>query len=312
MSHLVPQETLATLAHLSDELARLADAANPLVVTVHGRRRWPSTGIVWRDGLIVTAAHTLRRQAELVVTLANGQEIQATVLGIDPATDLAVLKAPDAAAVSYETADPAAIGVGSLGLVVSRRAGGATAATLAMVRIAGGAWRTRGGATLQRFVVLAMAPYFGLSGSPYLTATGAVAGILTMGLGRVGPVLVPGPDVTRVVDEIAAKGRVAIPYLGIAMQSVRLPDKIVGRLALDRPDGILVTGTQADGPADAAGWIVGDVLVELAGESVGDLEDLRAAVSAERIGQSVPARVVRGGELQTLPIRVGERPRLRC
>ncbi len=311
MEGLVPKESLQTFDRLSTELAGLAHAAGPLVVGVHGRRRWPSTGVVWGDRLVVTAAHAIRRRGEVPITLADETTTQGAVLGVDAATDLAVLKTTAPATSFMPMADSRALAVGMLGLVVSRRASGAVAATLASVRSPWRAGRRVLAPVQDGAFLLSVAAYPGLSGSPFLTANGCVAGVAIGGFGP-GAVLIPAHVVSRVVDEIAAKGRVSAPYLGIATQPAQLPERLLQPLGLDRPDGILLVGTQPDGPADSAGWLIGDVLVQLGVTATPDLEGLQVALAAATVGEATPARLVRGGEMKTLPIRVGERPRSRC
>ena len=80
------------LATLSKELAKAVEQAGQYVAAVHARPRFPSSGVFWRPGVIVTAEHTIRREEEIAVTLPNGTNAQATLAGTDPGTDLAVLR----------------------------------------------------------------------------------------------------------------------------------------------------------------------------------------------------------------------------
>src|SRR5467141_2404516 len=82
----------STLAELSSQLAAAVETASNSIVAIHARRRIPSSGIVWRDGVIVSASHTVRRDDEIPVTLPNGDSSVATVAGRDPATDLIALR----------------------------------------------------------------------------------------------------------------------------------------------------------------------------------------------------------------------------
>src|SRR5438094_7902048 len=84
-----PKNTLNALSH---DLAHVVEQVSPSVVAVNARRHLSSSGVYWRDGIIVTAAHTIRRTDEISVILANSQSVVATLAGVDPSTDLAVLK----------------------------------------------------------------------------------------------------------------------------------------------------------------------------------------------------------------------------
>src|SRR5437879_10508607 len=82
-----------TLVALSNELAGAVERAGRSVVTVHARPRLPSSGVHWRDGVIVTAEHTVKHDEEITIGAPDGSSIPATLVGRDPGTDLAVLKA---------------------------------------------------------------------------------------------------------------------------------------------------------------------------------------------------------------------------
>src|SRR5262252_581323 len=86
-----------TLAALSDDLAMAVERTAPFVVAVNGRGRIPSSGVVWRSGVVVTAEHSLKRDEDLSVILPDGRKVAATLAGRDPGTDVAVLKVNEAA-----------------------------------------------------------------------------------------------------------------------------------------------------------------------------------------------------------------------
>src|SRR5579872_3391461 len=119
----------STLAALSDDLAGAVERTAPFVVAVNGRGRIPSSGVVWRAGVVVTAEHSLKRDDDLSVVLPDGRKLAASLAGRDPGTDLAVLKVEGAASAGLELAPADAIKTGNLALAVARSAElGATAA----------------------------------------------------------------------------------------------------------------------------------------------------------------------------------------
>src|SRR5256885_4682213 len=83
----------STLSELSSQLAAAVETAANSVVSIHARRRIPSSGVVWRDGVVVSASHTVRRDDDITITLASGDSVTATVAGRDAATDLVALRA---------------------------------------------------------------------------------------------------------------------------------------------------------------------------------------------------------------------------
>src|SRR4051812_19788190 len=108
------------LAELSSTLSDAVERAASYIVAIHARRRIPSSGVVWRDGVIVSASHTVRRDDPVRVSLPDGSTTEATVAGRDAATDLVVLRAPDLSLAAAPPAEPRASSVGSLVLAVGR------------------------------------------------------------------------------------------------------------------------------------------------------------------------------------------------
>src|SRR3982075_1170302 len=109
-----------TLAELSSQLAAAVETAGNSVVAIHARRRIPSSGIVWREGVIVSASHTVRRDDEIPVTLPNGDPTVPPVAGRDPATDLIALRIEGGESHVAPRADSSSLRVGSLVLAVGR------------------------------------------------------------------------------------------------------------------------------------------------------------------------------------------------
>jgi S1-C subfamily serine protease len=119
---------------------------------------------------------------------------------------------------------------------------------------------------------------------------------------------IPAATVDRVADQLLASGRVSRGYLGLAVQPVQLPARLREGLGLSGRLGLVIVNLEAGGPAETAGLLLGDVLVALGGELVGDPSDLLAALGADRVGRPVELRLVRGGRLETVAVTVGERP----
>src|SRR6266540_2190313 len=143
-----------TLPSLSRDLADVVEQISPAVVVVDARRHLSSTGVYWRDGVIVTAAHTLRRTEDIAVILASGQTVTATLAGADPSTDLAVLKVASAELSTPPFGDTSQVKVGHLVLAVGRGARRGLNATLGIVGVLSGAWRTWRGGLIDQFIGL--------------------------------------------------------------------------------------------------------------------------------------------------------------
>jgi S1-C subfamily serine protease len=116
----------------------------------------------------------------------------------------------------------------------------------------------------------------------------------------------------RVADQLLSRGRVSHAYIGAAVQPVEIPEALRKPLTIQNTHGLIVISTVSQGPADAAGITLGDTLLTIDDKSLADVDDLKAALTAERIGKPVKVVLIRGGQLISVDVTVGERPRNRC
>jgi len=296
---------------LSDGLTGAVAQAARSVVAIHARARIPSSGVVWRDGVIVSAHHTVKKDDDIAITLDGGASARASVVGRDPSTDIVVLQLQNGAAPTAAEIAREAPRVGQLVLAVGRPGGDGATASLGIVSAVGGSWHSWAGGEIDRFVRLDLAIYDGFSGGALVDAAGRVLGLNSSSLARGSAVTLPVATVERVVTQLLATGKVERGYLGVAMQPVRLTGALAARLALREEVGLLVVHVEPDGPADRAGVLLGDVIIGAEGRPVTDLDDLLSLLHGDRIGTSVPLRVVRGGTLLELSVAIGARPRPR-
>jgi len=302
----------STLEALSNDLATAVETAARSVVAVHARRRIPSTGVVWRPGLIVATNHTVQADDDIPVAHGRDSEARGRVVGRDPSTDLCIIRLADGADAPPANTDAQPVRVGQLALVAGRP-GRDTTASLGVVSAIGAAWRTARGGKLDQFIKLDVSIYDGFSGSPFVTAAGRVAGICTSGLGRGAALVVPTSTVDRVVDALLANGGVTRRgFLGIGTQLVPLPDAardklspIGGRVP---KAGLMVISVQPGTPADRAGLMLGDLLVGLGDEIIEDPRDVFAALGPDTVGRELHATIIRAGELVTISLTVDVHP----
>jgi S1-C subfamily serine protease len=301
------QESSATLAALSNNLADAVEHADRSVVAVHARTRIPASGILWRKGIVVAADHTIKRDEDISVTLHDGSRVPAKLAGRDPTTDIAVLKLE-----TSDTAVPATLGdastlrAGHLVLVVGRP-GDEVTASLALVSIVSGEWRTWRAGKIDHYILLDVAIHDGFSGSPLIDVSGNVVGLNTSGLVRGRAMTIPASTVNRVTDQLLAKGRIARGYLGLAMQPVRLPDDLAKSLGVPDALGLMIVSVEQGGPGAEGGALMGDVLVSANGQAVRDPRDLLASLGADSIGRPLKVRVIRAGAPRELELKVRER-----
>lgn len=301
-------ETSGALLGLSNDLAGAVERAGRATVAVNARHRIPSSGVIWRPGIVMTADHTVERDDEITVTLPDGQSVPATLAGRDSSTDLAVLKLPGSELAAAEIGDSAALKVGHFVLAVGRPGEGGLQASLGVISALSGSWRTWRGGQIDQFVRPDLTLYPGFSGGPLVDAQGRVVGINTSGLSRGMGLAIPSTTVNRVVDQLLTTGRIARGYLGLGMQPVRLSDSIKNTLSLSNNGGLIVVTVEEGGPAEKAGVLLGDVLVTLEGKAVSDTDDVQSILGPEYVGKAVNAQLVRGGAGAAATITVGERP----
>ncbi len=298
------------LAAHSDALAALVERVAASTFAVRGRRGTLATAMVWQPGLVVTAAHVFRR-APAAITLvgAEGRTVEATLVGIDSSTDIALFRLAVADASAFApvaSGDAAGVRAGHFVVAVGRSGEGDAIASSGIVNRAAGAWQTWLGGSLDRLIRLDGGVYDGLSGAPVVDARGAAIGIATAALSRSYGIVVPTSTVARVVAALLASGHVARPWLGIGAQPVPVA-AAADAGAAPAGTGLLISTLAPGGPAERAGLLIGDIVVRAAGQIAADLRALRDALAAH-VGQVARLSILRGGVVQELEVEVGEWP----
>jgi len=298
----------AQLMELSDALAQTTARAAASAVAVHTEPRGSASGVIWRNGTIVTAEHALRRDEEIQVTLPNGRVVPAALAGRDPSTDLAVLKCAEAATNAGEFAAAESLQPGSLALVVGRTRASGPVAALAVVSLVAGERRAWTGSSLTPYIRLDVALQPTAVGGAVVNAAGQIAGIASPRFARFGAIAIPAAQVDRIVELLLQKGHIPRGYLGVGLQTVRVPEALRIALPREQKTGAIILEVEPHSPAHKAGLVIGDVLVTLAGQPVARFEDVQAHLTAENIGKSLPASIVRAGALQEISLAIAERP----
>lgn len=284
----------------------MADAVSsvaPSVVQVQGRRR-PASGVVYAAETIVTTAAALGREDGVHVRQADGVTLEADPLGWDPATRLVVLRA---AGLTAPPVTPAAGGPreGHLALAVARSWSNAVTASAGIIAVIGGPLATGRRRAIEQVIRITAPMHDGFAGGALVDAGGALLGITTALAIRGTGVVIPGPIAWKTAAAIVEHGQVKRGFLGVRGQPVPLPDRqqSEGRLA-----AFLVAGLTPGGPADAAGLLVGDLLLGVDDRPVQSPEDLLDLLALTPPGRVVTLRVSRGGQAIEIPVGVGERP----
>jgi S1-C subfamily serine protease len=291
------------LQSLSEEMATLTEQVGGSVVRVEARRRLPASGVVWEKGVIVTANHVVERDEDIQIGLPNGEKVPATLVGRDPSSDLAVLRAAFELPVPNWTTIET-LRVGHLVLALGRP-GETIMATLGVISALERGDKLPAAMQVDHFLQTDVVMYPGFSGGALISASGRVLGINTSAMRGIS-LTIPTDTVRRVVETLMTHGKMRRGYLGIGTQTAKLSSASAERAG--QAYGLLVVSVEPESPAEQGGVLIGDVLISFDGSPLQSPEDLIRALRSESIGKTVPMQVVRGGALQMLQVTIGERP----
>lgn len=292
--------------------ADAVDRVAPSVLGVRARRHGTSAGVAWRPDVVVTAAAAIGHGGRVQVVLPDGEAVFGSLRGADPGTDLAVITVEATLQAPQLRRDPAPR-VGDFVFAPGRDASGVLHASFGYIGCVAGPWRSWRGGAIDRFVRLDGGLHPGLMGAPVADAQGEVLGIASAVLARHHGVVLPVATIDRIVDELLQHGRVHRGYLGVVTQEVALPAAMRAAAGSNAETALLVSGIGEDSPASRAGLLVGDLLLAAGGKTLASVEDLRELLGGDRIGSSLPLRVLRGGAPLELTADIGEqRPASRC
>ena len=291
------------LSTLSTQMADAVAAIEPSVVQVQAGRR-PVSGIAYDRNVVLTSGRALGRDDGLQIAAANATAA-AELVGWDPASGLAVLRTEGLNLRPATLADTPPR-VGQIVLPIARSWSNALTASAGIVAVIGGPLRTGRGRSIEQIIRVTAPMHDGFAGGAVVDAAGKVIGIATSARIRGLGVVVPAPIAWKSAAHVLQHGRPRAGFLGVSGQPVRLADRQQGDAAADR--GLLVVAVTPSSPADAAGVLIGDVILALDDRPIASTDDLLGLLSEERIGRQTPLRVLRGGGVRALTVTIGERP----
>jgi S1-C subfamily serine protease len=299
-------ELINSLVAFSDAAAQLVERTASSIVAVHGGGRWPSSGIHWRSGVVVTAEEVLERDEDIKVMLPRGRVVAASLAGRDPSTDVAVLRFQPDGLPAAPTADAASLRPGHVVLAIGNHEG-APIASLGIVAIAGPAWHSLRGGTIDSLIRLDLALSPAAEGGPVIDVQGRVVGMAVLGPRR-RVLAIPTSTIDRVVDQLLAKGHVFRGYLGAGLQPVRLGRPSDAQPSVSGRRRILVASIDPDGPAARAGLLVGDIVTTWNSRPLDRVREVMRLLGSDSIGNTIDLGLLRGGAPTTLKVVIGERP----
>ncbi len=256
------------------------------------------------DGFIITNSHVVHNAPGIRVTLPDGRQYQAQVIGDDPDTDIAVIRIHGSDLPYAHLGDSRSLRVGQLVIAIGNPYGFQFTVTAGVISALGRSLRSSSGRLIDDIIQTDAALNPGNSGGPLVNFRGEVVGVNTaiiqaaQGLCFAIPVSIAG----FVALHLMRDGKVRRSYIGVACQNVSLHRRIVLHYKLETEQGVLVIMVEKNSPADKAGLRVGDIIIELDGRSVVTVDDLHKSLTGELIRKKTEITLLR--EMRKLTVTV--------
>ena len=286
---------------LSQAIEATARQGAPLVAGLEWCGRHHISGILWRDGVLVTSHQSLPKAEGYTAVLPSGARVAATLAGRDPATNVAALRL-EGAGPPVAHAEPG--GVGALVLALGSDGEGAITARLGSVDVLGPAWESLHGGRIDLRMQLAVRLGEAAEGGPVIDAAGRLFGMSTFGPRR-RVLVIPAITVGRVLEVLLREGRIMRGWLGVGLHPVALPRELAERVGAGH--GLMIVNLAENAPA-AGVLLPGDILLAIEGTPVATPRNVAASLGPERIGQTVTLTVLRGGAVTELRVTIAARP----
>jgi len=288
----------------SRAVTTVAERLSPSVANLRVRRGGGSAVVITPDGFMLTSAHVVARARGGRASFVDGRELEFTVVGSDPLSDLAVLRADGRELHPAELGDAEALRVGQLVVAIGNPHGFTGSVTTGVVSALGRSLPTRSGANVRvidNVIQTDAALNPGNSGGALADSRARVIGINTavagVGLGLAVPI---NAATRQIIGALMRNGRFRRAYLGIAGGPRPLPPRLARKLG--RQGGVEVVQVVEGGPAERAGMRPEDLIVELDGTPIEGMDELQRVVVSDLIGQAVTAKVIREGREQELAL----------
>jgi S1-C subfamily serine protease len=298
----------------SAAVTKVVEKVSPTVVKIdvshHGRRgrrfgprsrggeqvTGNGSGVIFTpDGFILTNSHVVHRAAALTVVLSDGRTFAAELIGDDPYTDLAVLRINAQDLPTALLGDSQAIRIGQLVIAIGNPYGFQATVTAGVVSALGRSLRAGGGRSIDNVIQTDAALNPGNSGGPLVNSRGEVIGINTAAIPWAQGICfsIPVNTAKVIAGRLMKEGRVSRAYLGIAGQVLEIAQNALHLHKLSGARGVMVAHVEPAGPAEKAGFLVGDVIVEFNGNRVESIDDLHRHLTSEVIGKEISLALLR-------------------
>lgn len=267
------------------------------------------SGFIWSsDGYVLTNAHVVKDADEVIVKLSDKREFKAKIIGVDPRTDVALIKIDATGLPKVTVGDPAQLKVGEWVVAIGSPFGLENTVTAGIVSAKGRALPQE---NYVPFIQTDVAINPGNSGGPLFNMRGEVVGINSQIYSRSGGYMglsfaIPIDVAVEVANQLKASGKVSRGWLGIQIQE--LTKELAESFGMKNTNGALVAGVEKGSPADKGGIEAGDVITRFDGKPIGTSSDLPRVVGATKPGKEVTVEVLRKGATRNLSVKVGEMP----
>jgi S1-C subfamily serine protease len=264
--------------------------------------------VITPDGYILTNNHVVHQAGRLQVTLTEGSTLPADLVGADPVTDLAVIRARSSLLPHAELGDSSRLRVGQLIIAIGNPLGFQSSVSAGVVSALGRSLRSMEGRLIENIVQHTAPLNPGNSGGPLTDSRGRVVGVNTaiiamaQGIGFA----IPANTARWVVSQLLCYGRVRRGFLGIAGRQRPLHRRMVRFYGLARDFAVEVASVDPQGPAKQAGLQEGDLIVAIEGQAVASVDDLHRFLSENPLERPVTLTVIRGQEKLDLPVAITE------
>jgi S1-C subfamily serine protease len=308
----------------SHAVISVADAVGPAVLRVETRgngqqRNGQGSGqggvgsgvVIAPDGLVLTNCHVVEGAKEIHLRDSEGRVMEARALGVDPDTDLALLRAGSARDLLHAgLGDSKKLKRGQLVVAIGNPLGFESTVTAGVISALGRSLRARNGRLIEDVIQTDAALNPGNSGGPLVSSRGEVIGINTaVIMGAQGICFAVASNTAQfVLSELIKHGRVRRGYIGVSGQTTAVPRRHARNAGIENASGAMVTGLEPNGPAANAGLMTLDTIVRADGEAVTGVDDLIRLLNSERIGRAITIDVLRRGMLRSFTVEPLERP----
>lgn len=284
---------------------------NHRVATRRGDREAQGSGsgfIFTPDGLALTNSHVVHDANRIRISFNDGRQFSATLIGDDPATDLAVIRIEGTGLMPASLGDSHHLRVGQLVIAIGNPFGFQYTVTAGVVSALGRSLRSQSGRLIDDVIQTDAALNPGNSGGPLVTSDGRVIGVNTATIAVAqGLCFAIGINTAKfVASRLLRDGRIRRSYIGVVAQTVPLNRRLVRFHELAVESGVLVVSVESESPARAAGVRDGDIIIELAGKNVAGIDDMHRVLSDTAAGVSTDLTVIRGTEKVSLRLRPEE------